>query len=411
MYTKKFLVFDKNTIFIILILLFWLFAPFLTIFLVLLLFCKRLSICQYKCMFLVISMSFALLAYTQKSLFYLDTDIIRYYNAYYPFIDQSFDLFSLMFVLENNLTFSFNLINVLLVCTFANVQIISIFGVFCIYYFYFLSLLKLFEHEGISISPINILLVTFISIFGFILFTQVTDTIKNAASFAIFFYAFICFICNENKLKIILLYIIGVGIHSSILMLLPLFLYKKINTQILILLFILAVLISSRINIMSLFSIILPDVGFGSLLLKKAETYSIVGDAQSSIRYIGISCVMLLSAIYLSINKLFNVSNKYMNIIFIYLIIMYLNYNNPDGYIRFANFAHFLFLFEFIQLLRDKKRYSLVIFLFIVVFIVTNFQMTYSRTLSGGYCSSYMNNSIFQILFSNVVEYLSFKAY
>ncbi|MFK2352515.1 hypothetical protein ACIXOC_14840 [Bacteroides fragilis] len=50
---------------------------------------------------------------------------------------------------------------------------------------------------------------------------------KNAASFAIFFYAFICFICNENKLKIILLYIIGVGIHSSILMLLPLFYIKK----------------------------------------------------------------------------------------------------------------------------------------------------------------------------------------
>ena len=79
-------------------------------------------------------------------------------------------------------------VNILLVYFFKNVQIISLFWTFFIYMLFFLTVLKLFSIEGIRCTKENLFWVCFISLFGLILFTQVTETIKNAAAFALFFY-------------------------------------------------------------------------------------------------------------------------------------------------------------------------------------------------------------------------------
>lgn len=89
---------------------------------------------------------------------------------------------------------------------------------------------------------------------------------------------------------------------------------------------------------------------------------------------------------------------------------MFLNFSNSHAFIRFANFISFIATIEFIELYMDKRLRQLS-YAYMFMFLILNFQMTYGRTLSGGYCSSYMDNSIFKLLFSNVFDYLSYKAY
>lgn len=133
-------------------------------------------------------MSFALLAYTQVSLAAMDTDIVRYYNSYQFMVGSSFSLNSYL-IFEDVLTYSFMFVNILLVYFFKNVQIISLFWTFFIYMLFFLTVLKLFSIEGIRCTKENLFWVCFISLFGLILFTQVTETIKMLL---LLHFSFIC---------------------------------------------------------------------------------------------------------------------------------------------------------------------------------------------------------------------------
>ena len=402
--------FSHNSILIIFLSIIWLLCPFLSVFLILLFISKQLSEKQYKYLLFLISVSFALLAYTQKSLFWDGTDITRYYYEFSPFINSDPSIIPLL-LSGSILTYTFTIINILLVFTLKNVQVISLFWIGLIYYLYFLTVIKLLKKENIVLSGANIFLITSISIFGFILFTQVTETIKNAAAFAIFFYAFTCYLNNENNMKIIILCFLGIGVHSSIIMLLPLFLYKIFNSRFLFVVLLICIISCRFIDLMELSLKLIPDFGYFSSLLEKADSYTNGDGGNSSIRYIGISFVILLAGLYLWKNKVFNIENKYINIILMYLIIMYLNFNNSNAFIRWANFAQFIMIFEFVQLLKNRRKYIISIICFFVVFYVTNLQMTYGRTLSGGYCSSYMDNSMGKALFSSVYNYLEYKSY
>lgn len=402
---------SKSNLYIAFLFLAWCLLPFFSIFLILFFISQlQLHIRQYNFLFFLISMSFALLAYTQVSLASMDTDVVRYYYMFSPFIYLDFNVIPLI-LSDSILTYTFTLINILLVITFKNVQIISLFWIVLIYYVYFLTVIKLFKKENVYPSKINIFLITTISIFGFILFTQVTETIKNAAAFTIFFYVFTCYLNNENRAKIVILCFLGIGVHSSILMLFPLFFYKVLNTKFLFILLFVCIFSCHYIDLMALSIKYIPDFGFFSNLLTKADAYIGEKGENSSIRYIGISFVILLASIYLWKQKIFNTNNQYLNIIFLYLIIMYLNFNNSNAFIRWANFAQFILVFEFIHFLKNRKKYSIPIILFFLTFYVTNYQMTYARTLSGGYCSSYMDNSLIKTLFSSTYDYLKYKAY
>lgn len=390
----------------------WLLFPFLSVFIILL-FINRvnLKIRQYKYLFFLMSMSYALLAYTQVSLASMDTDVVRYYNSYQYMIGSGLSLESYL-ILKDVLTYTFMFVNILLVYFSQNVQVISLFWTLFSYMLFFLTILKLFSIENVYYTKRNLFLTCFLSLFGLILFTQVTETIKNAAAFALFFYLFACFLGNESKVKIFILFFVGVGIHSSILMLIPLFFYKRTNYKMLLCLLVISIFLSS-INLMEIVMSLLPNVGFFGLLMNRVEHYATEGGSLFSIRYIIILLFIFCAALWLFKKNIFNNENKFFNIILLYLIISTLNYPNFDGFVRFVNFAQFISVFLFISYLKRAKYNSLMITVFFIFFITTNFQMTYSRTISPylDYRSSYMNNSVSQILFKSVVDYLTFKAY
>lgn len=391
----------------------WMLSPFISVFFILLfVFSYKVNYSELKYLCFLIALAFGLLAFTQRSLALGDTDIVRYYNAFEPFVQQNLslsDIFSMVYN-ENILTYTFSFINIFLVSALRNVQYISLFWVCLTYYLYFVSVIKVFRYENIAFSKLNNFLLLFFSVFCILIFVQITETIKNAAAFSIFFYLLTLFIYeNPSKAKMLLGLFLGIGVHSSLLMLLPLFFYKFFNTKFLSILFIIIVAICPFINIMEIAGSILPDFGIFSSLILKSNYYAMDAASNSSIRYILISVAILLMGIYLVQRRLFTKENKYINLVLLYLIIMYLNYNNSNGFLRFANFSSFIIAFEFAQFLWNKRKNALVLCVIISFFFASNLLITYSRTRPGGYASSYMDNSLSRIFFSTTYDYLTYR--
>ena len=100
------------------------------------------SLSSLKYFDVLISLSFALLAFTQKSHAIDDTDVIRYYESCRVFLNASWDVIPLL-LSEEILTYTFTLVNAVIVIIFRDVQLISLFWVWIIYYFYFCTVLLL----------------------------------------------------------------------------------------------------------------------------------------------------------------------------------------------------------------------------------------------------------------------------
>ena len=403
---------DKNLYYILSLSLLWVLSPFLSAILIIL-FIGQYSVdkSQLKYLYFLVSLAFALLAYTQKSISAeMETDISRYYDEFSRYSYVSFrDAVLLLINSDTILTYTFTFVNVLLVSVFKNVQIISLVWISLFYYLHFVSMFRMMELSNIPRSRTNIFLLLIFSLFGAILFTQVTETIKNAVAFSFFFYLFTLFLADGKKWKFLLGFFIGIGIHSSILMLLPIFFYKRIHYKYLFVISLFCILICPFVNMMEVAMSILPDWGFFGELASKAEGYSEDAASSSSRRYIVIGLFLwIYSAILYKKDKAMEL---YLNIVLIYVIMMFLNYNNSHAFIRFANFAQFVIVLEFLILLRNRMKLRVCLWIIMLFFCLTNLQMTYGRTLSGGYCSSYMDKSIVKILTSNVYDYLTYKAY
>lgn len=363
-------------------------------------------------LFIIISLTFALLAYTQESI--NDTDISRYYYMFQMY--ENIDLLNITYydVLIDQTYFIFNPVSKFIVSLFGNVQAFSFFWIFVVYFFYFLTCENYCRYRRIKLSRNKFFLFIFLSVFGFILFTQVSETIKQAVATSMFFYGFSLFLLGKRCFCAIVI-IIALGIHSSILLLLPLFFYKKCNNFIIALLVVCSVVLSF-FNIMQIVTDILPMTGILGLIQAKASSYTDEMWTNSSLlRYdllmiLSISMVLMLK----KSNKEY-VCSKSVFIPLIYICLIIANRSVVHNYIRYVNVSYVVYAMLFIEfintkriLTKDFKAYFEL--LLIVAFLVANLHMTYYRTIGGSYLSSYMDNSLLQIIGSSVFSYLSFEA-
>lgn len=359
----------------------------------------------------MISVTFALIAFTQKSLADGDTDIVRYYAKYSSLANSDFSVGQLIMLGDDLLTFTFSIVNIILVRTFGNVQCISIFWTFLTYYLTFLSIFKMTDIIcKDSNKNWNFFLIILFVAFGAILFTQVTDTIKAAASFSMFFYTLTLVMENRPPLIILVCLILGIGIHAQILMLTPILFYKHIPTKPLLYAVPFVIIFCSKVNILEMISHILPSGQYGELLSERAVMYAEDNGGSSTKRYICIGIMIYLIAVYLYRSHFFTEKNRIGTIVLLYIILMFLNFNNSSGFIRFANFSSFILSIEFLVMMEFKKN-GWIKYIFMILIMLLNLQLTLGRTFTGVYISSYFDNSASKLLFSNVVNYLSFKTY
>lgn len=401
-----------NFPYFLLLLLVWIISPFIGIFFAIaILTLIKVDSGSLKIVCFFISLSFALLAFTQKSLYWDGTDIERYYYDLAPLVKLDSRVIPIVLA-SDILTYVFTPINVIVVVATKNVQSISIVWIFIIYYLLFLAIINYIElyHKSILNNKRFLTLTILFIIFGSVLFTQVTETIKSAVAFSLFWYTFTLYLKGINKIYIVLLSFIGVGIHPQTLMFLPIYLYQRFNYKYLFIAAIITVILSIRINIIEVVLSILPSGGWFDMLKERAFGYGMASGESSSKRYIFIGLLCLFTSLFIYKEKIYTQENKTGNIILIYSIIMFLNFNISDAFIRFANFISYIATIEFIDLY-CRKRTRQISYLFTIIFMVLNLQMTLGRTIGGGYCSSYMDNSISKMLFSNVYDYITYKAY
>lgn len=360
------------------------------------------------CLFML-SLFLGLLAFTQKSLAAEDTDCIRYYEFFELFegIEPLYAISSLN-ILEL-LNFVFMPASVLVISITGNVQSISFLWTFIVYFLMYMSIRRLMIFYG-CYTQRQFAIVVLITTFCFMVFVQITELLKNSAAFTVFFYGFTLYMTNGNKAAVIGLIIASVGIHPSVIMLLPLLLYRKVNTKIVLVISCVVLLISLVSNVLGLLINILPGGGYFDLVLDRFGDYDI--SQSGTLHYIAIQMAMLCSALFLLCKNKGKDErlNDAVNIVILYFIVSVLNYYNLTAYLRFSIFSHWLFALILIWYVQ-KASYScsvrrimkcLVVFMFLMTL-----RWTLARTIGGGYCSSYMDNSITNIVFSTSSDYLS----
>lgn len=388
----------------------FLFCPFVAFVVSLIvLFSRNISERETTLCLVVISMFWGILAFTQKSLAIEDTDCIRYYEYFELFegIEPLYAISSLN-ILEL-LNFVFMPASVLVISITGNVQSISFLWTFVVYLLMYMSIRRLMIFYG-CYTPRQFANVVLITTFCFMVFVQITELLKNSAAFTVFFYGFTLYMTNGNKAAVIGLIIASIGIHPSVIMLLPLLLYRKVNTKIVLAISFVVLLISQMSNVLGLLINILPGGGYFDLLLDRFGDYDI--SQSGTLHYIAIQMAMLCSALFLLCKNKGKDErlNDAVNIVILYFIVSILNYYNLTAYLRFSIFSHWLFALILIWYVQ-KASYScsvrrmmkcLVVFMFLMTL-----RWTLARTIGGGYCSSYMDNSITNIVFSTSSDYLS----
>ncbi|MEI3468854.1 MAG: EpsG family protein [Bacteroides intestinalis] len=357
----------------------------------------------------MLSLFWGLLAFTQKSLAAEDTDCIRYYEFFELFegIEPLYAISSLN-ILEL-LNFVFMPASVLVISITGNVQSISFLWTFIVYFLMYMSIRRLMIFYG-CYTQRQFAIVVLITTFCFMVFVQITELLKNSAAFTVFFYGFTLYMTNGNKVAVIGLIIASIGIHPSVIMLLPLLLYRKVNTKIVLVISCVVLLISLISNVLGSLINILPGGGYFDLVLDRFGDYDI--SQSGTLHYIAIQMAMLCSALFLLCKNKGKDErlNDAVNIVILYFIVSVLNYYNLTAYLRFSIFSHWLFaliLIWYVQKASCNYNVRRIMKCLVVFMFLMTLRWTLARTIGGGYCSSYMDNSIINIVFSTSSDYLS----
>lgn len=368
-----------------------------------------------KYVYIVISLFFAILSYTQKSTAaFEETDIVRYYDQY--------NECEYMTLLDPNLYYNlnimylgFDIISRTIVSITGNLQFFSFFWTFICYILYFLSCDNYFRYRGIFLSKNNFLWFIILSVTSFLLFTQITETYKQSVSCACFFYGFSCFLVNK-KINSIIWILFSFFCHISSVLLLFMFVPLLLDNRYLNYILLFSIIIGSMDIMMlvgKLLSFIGGDAYFLYLLSGKAEKYGeALGGFSISMVFLLEFFILILSYFYIYLFT--ECVPKYKNLILPFICILFFNLSSPHNFDRCLNLGTFPLAVLFIDLLTLKPKYIILwrrlITIFIIVMLFVSLRKTYYRTISStGYTSSYMDNSLRKILMSTSFDYWEYK--
>ena len=356
----------------------------------------------FSCIFFV-SMYWGLLAFTQKSLAFGDTDCITYYNRLLQF--ENADLCSVIerFDFLNLVNFIFYPVSAYVVAFSGNVQSVSFLWVSFTYFLTYYSIWRLLEYYNLDAKSYLSFFIIAVTC-CFMVFVQISELLKNASAFALFFFGFTLFLEKGINKWSFLLFIISVGLHPSVIMLSPLYFYKLFNNKLLAIISILIIPIAMAINIFDVILNYIPGGAYFSLL---SDRFSSDFEQSGSIHYVLKILILEVLALWLLL-RTWGCGNKICNIVFLYIIIASFNYVNLTAYVRFALFSHYLFALLLIQfVLLGKRRFDLVVKSCVMLMLLLTFRFSLGRITPGGYTSSYMNNSLTEIVFSTSFDYLN----
>lgn len=384
----------------------WFFVPVISIFIFLYLI-NQLSNKSYPFLYYIflISLTFGLIAYTgyPSPSNYQETDIARYYVQFEAFSQISTLIeFFIVFLNYGGILYSgFNIIVFILSQLFPDIpQTLPLFWITITYLFLSLFVIELTTNKKSLFFVLFCLL-----LFGTTFFIYEFELLKQSAATAMTAYALSRRV-NQKKYSGIF-FALSVIIHPSMLIfLLAFFFYKKLTSYFSILLLGGAIILA----IVDINSIL------GSIFEKfsaNADLYKII-NVRPIIHYVILllyTLIIVLIFIDKKGNK--NCAPSLLNICFI----LYCIFLSQFGSIH--NFGRYLYLYSPFYILSlyvlflchyNRKDRSFVIMLFSSVFVIINLLFTV-YTMNSDYTNIFMNNSLYELLTSNVYSILTTQWY
>lgn len=353
---------------------------------------------DYKFLFFIIALFLGVLAFTQKT----DSgDIFRVYQY------TEYDANNLENVTSRFGSSLFSLTNILIYKLTGNVQYLSLFWVTLLYYLIFVSILNIFEYSGIKYSS-RLLNYVVASILCFVIYTQVTEIMKQGIATSLFFYAFTNLI-NERKKIAIVSIVLSLGIHATAFFFLPLYFAVAIKNQ--KWLFILAMLsfLFRQFNLMGFIVSSFAGVGSLSFLVDMASGYNeknIENFFRSDALYFTATFFMyFLYVLFVYIRS----NSVFVRVCLLMIIVLNLNYGVSHNFTRLMTMLFPFYIMLYLELRKINTPIGVLatkFFLFATfVFTVT---LEYGRLASSSsYPTSFMDNSILKIIVSPLYIYLS----
>lgn len=360
--------------------------------------------------YIIISLFFAFLSYSQKPGGIQDTDIVRYYDyfkdyAQIPLFDP--DLFFNL----NVLFLLFDIVSRFVVNIARDVKAFSLFWTFVSYIYIYLSIENYIRYRRLRLNNNTWFFIILVTTVCLQLFTQITETYKQAVSLSLFFYGFTLTLLGRKKYGVFYI-IFAMFCHLSTLLCLIMYLPRYLNTRKLWLAVFISLLIGF-INSMDLLTQVLNLIGLNNYLLftliNKTEKYSEVVEGFSiSAVFIIQLMALIVACLYIEYGTIKN--KKYKNYFIPYLCILLINISSAHNFDRYINLAAIPLAILFIDCItlktRQKAVYTSVITFFVLSMLFVNTRKTYFRTLdSTGYTSVYMDNSIPKIILSPSILY------
>lgn len=370
-------------------------------------------------LFLLIALSFGLIAYTTQSVGARASDITRYFFTYSWLVQvNSFNDFVISFVVDGGNNVLFYLITFLMTRIFPdNPQVMPFFWVSLTYFISFLTIRECATYfKGLSREKYIIIILA--AIIGIITFFTVTEILKQVASVAIFAYALIFKL--KNKKGSMWLLVISVLIHFSSFLLLPIYFLckkEKILKYMPVLFLVCFVFSFFNFNVL-LYGILSVFMQHGDLI-NRVEYYQDVETWTISFRYYAVFFMyfLLISIFYYDY---YNTSNKNerdqkRHLLIVHSIaffILLINRSNVHNFLRYLMGYFPFYIIAVIQLFTlrmIKFEKWLLIGGVICFYIYSNTKLLLDQTIIGGdYSNAYMNNDFIKLFGSNVIQFFYF---
>lgn len=423
----------ERVIYLGFMLIFWFYFPLLSI--IFLVFSIKIftnNKALITLIFVLLSLSMGLLAYTQDGSAgkMYDTDIERYYFTYNLFSEMTFLEFykTRLYTTLNPL---FDITNFILSKIFTSTpQVLSLFWISLSYFINFITidLMTSFFGRNYRKKYLSFLIFTFIFIFS--IFTFSADLIKQFSATSIFLLSLILKIKNRKNISIVYL-TTSILIHTSVIILIPIYLFysyfNKMFTLKNILFFLIVIFIISNL---SLIANLLSNTNllYFSLLGDKSE---LIAESEKiwNIHYLHMFLLSLFgfSVYYSSLalkkisqEKYFSYSNDINNrevkilysVLIISLIILITNITNMHNFLRYLNTYGILYVIPLLfSIYKNKNNFLNVFTLIYLMFFgfYSNYYL-YMRSFAPNrpYGVSFMNNDIITLLTSNIVNILGY---
>lgn len=367
-----------------------------------------------KYLFLLIAMSFGLIAYTALSVNKGGelTDITRYSSQFRTLAEiNTFTDFIISGVLvDGGFYLIFEGLSFSLAKLFPdNPQVLPLFWVSFSYFFLLLSILELTRYKE-NWSKDMLLILILLVLFGTSLFMLEVELLKQSSATALAAYAI--FRKMNNRKYSGWIFFASLLIHASGLLYLPvlLFIRRRIVNKYYVVILAVCVIIS-LVDINKLISVVGP-----AAIADKAKFYASISSWQiNKINYVLVILYAMFVGLSLYDTKRKDQSSDFhrlaFNVNLLSFSLLITQYHSVHNFVRYTYlYSPFYVLSFFLFLIGNINRLSKVsIALFYLVFMIGLNYVYTIMYLNSTYTNSFMNNSVVDLLTSSVYGFLSHK--